>query len=169
MVSGRAWPPRRDVGSSTRAAPKTGRNSAPETAVGTAAVTREATPVSLETLKKRADFVRTARGSRIVTRGFVLQARERTAADARGADLRGIVRVGFTCSRKVGNAVARNHARRRLREAARLALPSHGRPGWDYVLIGRARTTSTIPFPRLLADLERAVSRSNTANAASSR
>ncbi len=164
MVFGRAWPPKRDVGSSTLAAPRTERDSAPETTVKTATVSYGATPVSLETIKKRADFVRTARGFRIVMQGFVLQARERTAADVRG-----IIRVGFTCSRKVGNAVMRNHARRRLREAARLTLPSHGRPGWDYVLIGRARTTSTLPFPRLLADLKRAVSRINTADVASSR
>jgi len=163
MVFGRAWPPKRDVGSSTRVAPKTERNSAPEPTIKTAAVSYDATPVSLETLKKRADFVRIAHGSKIVTQGFVLQARERTAADVMGT-----IRVGFTCSRKVGNAVVRNHARRRLREAARLTLPSHGRPGWDYVLIGRARTTSTLPFPRLLADLQRAVSRSNTADVASS-
>ncbi|SDJ14491.1 ribonuclease P protein component [Lutimaribacter saemankumensis] len=63
------------------------------------------------------------------------------------------IRVGFTCSKKVGNAVARNRAKRRMREAARAILPSHGRPGWDYVLIGRANETAARPFEALKADL----------------
>ena len=68
------------------------------------------------------------------------------------------IRVGFTASRKVGNAVARNRARRRLREAARRVLPVVAAPGRDYVLIGR-RTTLERPFPLLLADLETALCR----------
>lgn len=66
-------------------------------------------------------------------------------------------RVGFTCSKKVGNAVARNRAKRRLREVARLVLPEHGRPGWDYVLIGRAGVTAQRPFDALKDDLVRAL------------
>ena len=63
----------------------------------------------------------------------------------------------FTCSKKVGNAVARNRAKRRLREAARLVLPGKGRPGWDYVLIGRAEVTAARPFDLLQDDLARAL------------
>lgn len=81
--------------------------------------------------------------------GFVLQAR------ARGDE--GPVRVGFTCSKKVGNAVARNRAKRRLREIARLTLPDQGRPGWDYVLIGRRDVTAERDFRALLGDLHGAL------------
>lgn len=67
------------------------------------------------------------------------------------------VRVGFTCSKKVGNAVARNRAKRRLRAAAREILGPAGRPGWDYVLIGKAGETAAIPFERLTGDLAAAL------------
>ena len=63
------------------------------------------------------------------------------------------MRVGFTCSKKVGNAVARNRAKRRLREIARLDLPIHARPGWDYVLIGKQNVTASRDFATLRADL----------------
>jgi len=68
-----------------------------------------------------------------------------------------LIRVGFTCSKKVGNAVARNRAKRRLREIARLIVPLEGRPGWDYVLIGRAGATADLPFSQLQTDLSRAL------------
>ena len=105
----------------------------------------------LETLKVRADFLRAARGKRIVTPAFVLQYTPRN--DDPG------IRVGFTCSKKVGNAVARNRAKRRLREIARLVLPAHGTPGTDYVLIGRADVTATRPFDTMLDDLRDALER----------
>ncbi len=103
----------------------------------------------LETLRKRADFLAAARARRKPMPGFVLQARDRREGEA--------IRVGYTCSKKVGNAVARNRAKRRLREAARAVLPRLGRPGWDYVLIGRREATAGIPFSQLVAELERAV------------
>lgn len=100
------------------------------------------------TLRKRADFQRAARGKKVVTPGFILQMRANTTEE---------LRVGFTCSKKVGNAVARNRAKRRLREIARLNLPVHGRPGHDYVLIGRRDITASLPFDDLQADLRRAL------------
>jgi ribonuclease P protein component len=81
-----------------------------------------------------------------------LQARDRGDDDAR-------IRVGFTCSRKVGNAVVRNRARRRLRAIARAILPVSGRPGWDYVLVGRPGATVERGFAELLSDLHAALSR----------
>ncbi|MBM9596439.1 ribonuclease P protein component [Roseitranquillus sediminis] len=106
----------------------------------------------IERLKVRADFLRAARAARRATPSFLLQARRRRPDEAVSG-----IRVGFTCSRKVGNAVQRNRAKRRLREAARAVLPALGHPGWDYVLVGRAGTTASRPFDQLLSDLETAL------------
>lgn len=106
----------------------------------------------LEVLSTRADFLAAARGRFQRMPGLILQARRRSPAG-------GPVRVGFTCSKKVGNAVARNRAKRRLREAARAVLPHKGHPGWDYVLIGRREATAARPFADLVADLETALAR----------
>ena len=100
----------------------------------------------VETLKNRPDFLRAAQARRQGTGGFLLQAR------ARGDD-RALVRVGFTASKKIGNAVARNLAKRRLREVARALLPGLARPGWDYVLVARPGATTTRLFALLLTDL----------------
>lgn len=102
-------------------------------------------------LVKRADFLRLAKGRKQVTDGLILQM---APAPEGGEGLR----VGFTATKKLGTAVVRNRAKRRLREAARLLLPLYGKPGCDYVLIGRDQTGSR-PFERLLGDLKHALSR----------
>jgi ribonuclease P protein component len=84
----------------------------------------------------------------------LLQARAR--AEGEPADA-AVVRVGFTCSKKIGNAVARNRAKRRLRAVARAVLPCAARPGWDYVLVGRPGATIERDFAALRADLARAL------------
>jgi ribonuclease P protein component len=102
----------------------------------------------LQTLKKRAEFLRAQRGIRRVTPGLTLEICPCPDGES--------VRVGFTASRKVGNAVVRNRAKRRLREAARLVLAGAGRPGIDYVLVARL-DTATRPFESLKSDLAQAV------------
>ena len=106
----------------------------------------------LTVLTRRADFLRASRACRQGTAGFLLQARKRGHDEAAAG-----IRVGFTCSKKLGNAVARNRAKRRLRAIARAVLLHAGRDGWDYVLVGRPGTTAARPFPDLLADLDRAL------------
>ncbi len=68
------------------------------------------------------------------------------------------IRVGFTATRRIGGAVVRNRAKRRLREAARAIFPDLARPGCDYVLIARGGATSR-PYPRLLDDVKTALLR----------
>lgn len=107
----------------------------------------------LSTLKARKDFLAAARAKRAHKPGFVLQARHRAATEPSATPLR----IGYTCSKKVGNAVARNRAKRRLRAAALSVLPNAGQPGWDYVLIGRASHTANIPFAQMCFDLQAAL------------
>ncbi|MDO5656865.1 MAG: ribonuclease P protein component [Paracoccus sp. (in: a-proteobacteria)] len=116
------------------------------------AVFRVSAPV--ETLRVRADFLRASKALRQGMPGFLLQARRRDGDEAGTA-----VRVGFTCSKKLGNAVTRNRAKRRLREIARATLPDLGRPGWDYVLVGRPEATISHDFSQMRADLEAALRR----------
>jgi ribonuclease P protein component len=104
-----------------------------------------------ERLKRRAEFLRVAgKGRKAPMPGLVLQAL------ARGDD--GPARIGFTVTRKVGNAVVRNRARRRLKEAARLLLRDHPVSGVDLVLVGRDKTRAR-PFEALREDLRRALAK----------
>lgn len=114
----------------------------------------------MERLKRRTDFrAITEAGARAPAKAFVLQALRREEI---GQGL-GPVRVGFTVSRQVGNAVERNRVRRRLREMVRLKanLPGDNAaftPGYDYVLIGR-RTALTCPFGDMTKELDGALRR----------
>lgn len=99
----------------------------------------------LQRIAQRPDYVRVAgSGRRWVTPSFILQARR--VADDR------TTRVGFTVSKKVGNAVKRSRARRRLKEAARLTLPKVAPQGWDLVLVGRTAALD-YDFAKICSDL----------------
>ena len=105
-------------------------------------------------LKRRAEFLRVAgTGRKSVTPGLILQVAPQPAAAAPAG---GALRVGFTASRKVGIAVERNRARRRLRAAVQQVMALHAAPGRDYVLIARAATVRR-PFAALLGDLKAAL------------
>ncbi len=105
-------------------------------------------PIGVERLKKRAEFLRVASVRRKwAAPGVVLQA-ARDPNPLR-AD---VARVGFTVTKKVGNAVVRNRIKRRLRAVAREIIPDHAEAGWDFVLIGRAKTKDR-QFDELKSDL----------------
>lgn len=110
------------------------------------------TTKSLETLRKRSDFLRLNRGRKHATHGLVLQAMP-TPDASEGTD---VIRLGLTVTKKIGNAVTRNRVRRRLREAARAVLPVAGQPGHDYVLIARQGALGR-SFDDLKADILRAL------------
>jgi len=112
--------------------------------------------LTIERLRRRADFLAAARrGRKVAMRSLVLQARARGDA---GQEAESSPRIGFTVSRKVGNAVERNRVRRRLREAVRLKAGPLVRSGYDYVVIGR-RAALTTPFSKIVSDLETAIRR----------
>jgi ribonuclease P protein component len=103
----------------------------------------------LITLTKRSDFLAANRGKRFPMPGFVLQVRDRQDDDP-------ALRVGFTVTKKIGNAVVRNRMKRRLRSLARELLPELGIRGADHVLIGRSGGIER-DFATLRDELKRAL------------
>lgn len=102
----------------------------------------------METLVKRADFIAASKAEKFVGNSIIVQARYNASEN---------IRVGYTASKKVGNAVVRNRAKRRMRAAAMETLAQYGTAGADYVLIGRAKTTCTVKFEDLKFELIRAI------------
>lgn len=107
--------------------------------------------MTLTTMKNRSQFQRlTNHGARFVMRGFILQAAARNPFDEAPAIM------GYTVSKKVGNAVERNRVKRRLRAIARERCEALAKAGWDYVLVGRRQALYS-SYEQLLADFERAM------------
>ena len=132
-------------------------------------------PTRVARLKQRSQFLRVAAArNKWATPGLILQARLQTPTHDSSKDLSAkdtskpfdktpnlpSLEVGFTTSKKVGNAVARNRARRRLRAAVQDLFQDHAKPGIDYVLIGR-RSTLDRPWEKLLQDLRTAMVKLN--------
>ena len=111
-------------------------------------------PIGVLPLKRRAQFLHVAAARRyFVAPGLLLQVcRNNEAGKA--------IRVGYTASRKVGNAVIRNRAKRRLRAAVEEVMPLHGLAGYDYVIIARLATIER-PFRAIQADIKTAMKRLN--------
>ncbi|HEY0435504.1 MAG TPA: ribonuclease P protein component [Phenylobacterium sp.] len=110
----------------------------------------QSAPFRIERLTKRPEFLACAQAP-ACARGAVL-------VQAKARDDQPLVRAGFTATKRIGGAVQRNRAKRRLREAARLLLPQFGSPGFDYVFIARGGVV-TRPWDRLLDDMKSALIR----------
>jgi ribonuclease P protein component len=111
----------------------------------------EGQAIIIDRLTIRRQFLHVAQGRKASGRFVLLQGRD--SADA-AAEARGLVRYGLTASKKVGNAVVRNRARRRLRAAMLTLLPIHGIAGTDYVAVART-SSATAEWSALLEDLSR--------------
>jgi len=107
-------------------------------------------PFKIERLTKRPEFLACAQAPACARGAVLVQARARDNAP--------LVRAGFTATKRIGGAVQRNRAKRRLREAARLLLPQFGSPGFDYVFIARGGVVAR-PWDRLLDDMKSALIR----------
>ena len=112
----------------------------------------------ISVLAKRRDFLRIAGGrKKWVSNSMIVQVAEMPAQDDIDCSA---IRVGYTASKKVGNAVMRNRAKRRLREVVRHELWDKGEKGHDYVLIART-TTLGMPFEQLIRDFSWCLKRLN--------
>ena len=153
MDFARAWRPKVAARSSRRDAPGGESGSAPKSGA-------DARRPPMETLRHRRNFLAAAGGAKAPAVAFVLQVRDRRDE--------GPARVGFTVSRKVGTAVERNRARRRLREIVRKAAPAAMRAGHDYVLIAR-RPALELEFDRMIEDFEKVLRQVHGRQAATAR
>lgn len=111
----------------------------------------ELTSKRVPTLKKRSDFLRLRAGKRYSTKSLVLE----TKASVERAKTE-VPRVGYTVTKKVGNAVVRNRIRRRLRDVVSQTFPAKALPNHDYVIIGKYGAL-TQNFASIVKDLEQAL------------
>tara|TARA_B100000902_G_scaffold257997_1_gene244246 strand:+ start:85 stop:459 length:375 start_codon:yes stop_codon:yes gene_type:complete len=99
---------------------------------------------ALKTLSKRGDFIAASKAEKFIGKSIIVQARPNSLET---------IRVGYTASKKVGNAVMRNRAKRRMRAAAAETVAQYGTSSTDYVLIGRAKSTCNTKFQDLKFEL----------------
>ena len=109
----------------------------------------EAAPLLIERMRTRPEFLAASKAPYAARGAVVVQARNRADGSPK-------IRCGFTATRKVGGAVVRNRAKRRLREAARALLPLLAHPGYDYVFVAR-NGAPTREWARLLDDVKSAL------------
>jgi len=112
--------------------------------------------ILLEKITKHVDYAQMRRGHIISTSGFILQGRARNSDSLVNPN---VARYGLTCSKRIGNAVKRNRAKRRLRSLVINILPRSGLAGWDYVLIGKINSTESLRFDTLKENLRIALAK----------
>ncbi len=162
MASAPVWRPSAGAKSLPRAARRDASGSLPNPGVAGLGVA-SAAPRAIPRLKRRAEFLRVAgAGRKFVAPGLILQVLRRDPSHppsgTKACQAGAAPRIGFTASRKVGIAVARNRARRRLRAAVAEIMPHCAAPGHDYVLVARSATL-TRPYSALVEDLKTALRR----------
>ena len=100
----------------------------------------------IKRLLKNSEFKKVNKAKSIIKNGVIVKAKKR---DMTLTEKNDIVRIGLTCSKKIGNAVKRNKAKRRLNALSKLVFPNHSISGWDYVLIGKKDETINISFEEI--------------------
>lgn len=111
-------------------------------------------------LRKRAEFLTVRNGEKRRGSLFLMEVRGRTPEESAIAKIGNATRVGFTVTKKNGNAVIRNRIRRRLREAVRCHAADDMHPSTDYVIVAR-REALTAPFLILAQEIAKRAKRSN--------
>ena len=110
----------------------------------------------LEKITKRPDYLGMRNGYKVSMPGFILQGKLRGVSTSINPTFS---RYGLTCSKRIGNAVKRNRAKRRLRSVVMAILPYSALEGWDYVLIGKTNSTENLSFDNLKDSLTKALSK----------
>ena len=109
--------------------------------------------ILIEHLKKRKDFIKIAHSKKkSIAKGLIIQASPRKLIEKKF-----FIRVGFTITKKVGNAVVRNRIRRRLRSIFKQLIIQMGMPGWDYVIIAR-KAIINYSFNQIINDMKFVIS-----------
>ena len=107
--------------------------------------------MEIQTIKKRRDFLKGNAAAYTVMNSVIIQSYLRSE-DSNEAD--NLIKIGITCSKKIGNAVLRNKAKRRLREAGKMILSKIGKKNRNYIFIARKDITLTTKFCDLCKDIE---------------